>query len=221
MQERLRGRLHRLHPHRPNDLHVQDRGLLLRRTVGALLRALLSLRHEQQLRPAVRREVRQVHAAPDVLPYPGRRHGELHPPICPPCHAVCARPCHAAPAPLYSSTPYGTTPSYEMTPRITTTPSRRPAGAGVVPHPTDYHYQVPALDVHDHLVRPAPPLPTQHLRFQPPYTGLPFSPDHNRHPAPPSPTHSYSYSYSYAPSHTGTCSTSASTRSSTCRGPQA
>ena len=80
-----------------------------------------------------------------------------------------------------------------MTPRITTTPSRRPAGAGVVPHPTDNHYQVPALDVHDHLVRPAPPLPTLHRLIVYPRatTGTPLAHTHYYSYTPSGHTHRY------------------------------
>ena len=57
----------------------------------------------------------------------------------------------------------------------------------------------------------------QHLRFQR-YTALSFIP--GPPPAPPSPTPTTTLTPPLV-THTGTCSTSASTRSSTCRGPPA
>ena len=67
------------------------------------------------------------------------------------------------------------------------------AGAGVVPHPTDNHHQVPALDVHDHLVRPAPPLPTLHRLIVYPRatTGTPLAHTHYYSYTPSGHTHRY------------------------------
>ena len=63
----------------------------------------------------------------------------------------------------------------------------------MVPHPTDNHHRVPALDVHDHLVRPAPPLPTLHRLIVYPRatTGTPLAHTHYYSYTPSGHTHRY------------------------------